>query len=82
MKIRTMDDARCLVEHSGVIDWQWGGKASLEGLVQYVFTHGYDVDHDAFQTLLANYLLSVGEYPPDYGLSVKRHGPSGDHSGH
>ena len=79
MKIRTREDARCLVENSGVLNFQWDGGASLEGLTDYVYRHGFDVDYNAFQALLANYLLSVGERPRDYGLPPPRlHGPAGD----
>lgn len=67
MKIRTHNDARCLVANSGVLNFQWAGEASLEGLIDYLYHHGDDVDHADFQKLLNAYLLSVGESPADYG---------------
>ena len=51
--------------------YEWGGSASEAGFARFAWDTSTDVDSDAdFENALAAYLLSVGESPADYGVSL------------
>lgn len=66
--LETYEDAETYVSNSGVIDWEFGGGASLEGLTEWLF-HNYEVFlEEHFDEIIAEYLIYVGEDPSEYGL--------------
>lgn len=72
MKIKTYNDAEIYIQNSGIVDWEFGGKANLDDLTRYIYQNwGNDLkmsDDDQFRNLLCDYLESVDEKIADYSL--------------
>ncbi len=66
IKINTSHDAETFVANSGVIDWEWSGKASANGFAEWVYLNCRKIDRNNYDTELRAYLTSVGENPSDY----------------
>ena len=70
----TITDAETAL--SGVLDWEFGGKASFEGLVKYAFENYDYIDEGDKNTddegnknaIIIAYLKSVGENPDEYDV--------------
>lgn len=65
-RIQTFEDARDWVMRSGVVDWEWGGNASLGGFVEYIYHNAGAIQDYDTAYFLSEYLVSVGEDPADY----------------
>ncbi len=68
MEINSMIDAETFVEDSGVYEWEWSGRASLNGFAEWVHLNCDHIDDDNYHGELIEYLKSVGENPADYDL--------------
>ena len=66
MDIETLQDALDFVSNSGVAEWQWGGKASLEGFAYWIFRNRSSIDSLSYERLIEEYLMSEGEDPWEY----------------
>lgn len=66
--ITTYQDAETYVKNSGVENWEWGGAASLEGFIDYVYKLCNELDDVLFARVLVSYLKSVGENPVAYDV--------------
>ena len=67
-KINTIEDAKNLVLNSGVIDWEFGENASLDGFADFIYNKTRMINSRNFNNVLRVYLKSVGENIADYNL--------------
>jgi hypothetical protein len=65
-EINTIQDAETFTQNSGVYDWSWGGKASAEGFVEWVYRNCSEIDSEDYDSELEKYLVSCGENPAQY----------------
>ncbi len=70
--IDSIEDAKTFVYNLGVTDWEWEGRASLNGFITYVYKNYNIIDEDENNEILRNYLISVGEAPEYYSIKEKR----------
>ena len=61
--------SKTYITNSGIIEWEWGGAASLDGFTSYVKNEVSESELRDYSTLtrhVYDYLLSVSENPKDY----------------
>lgn len=63
-KYTTKSDVR--TASSAVQDWDWGGNASFDGFVAWLWNNSPEYEYS--DAALRAYLLSVGENPEDYNV--------------
>lgn len=68
MNFITKEDVKMYVDNKGVKDWEWGGKSSLEGLIEFIWRNYDCLDDELFRDALVCYLVIEGEEPRDYGF--------------
>ena len=63
LNLSTILDVEITIENSGVVEWEWGGDASLDGFTDWLYRHG---DEEAsFNKNLRKYLKEMRENPYD-----------------
>jgi len=65
--IETIEDVKTMVYNSGIVDWKWGGDASLIGLVYFIWNMpANEIPGNVTDAIITDYLKSVGENPASY----------------
>lgn len=62
----SLQDAQNFVLNSGLVEWGWGGAASVDGFAEYLFFNSTKIDPRNYGTELHEYLISVGEDPTTF----------------
>lgn len=68
MTLDTITDAQTYVANSGIADWEFGGFASTGDFAEWLYWNFTSFEEEIFDDLVAEYLISVGEDPDEYGL--------------
>lgn len=67
-RINSHTDARTVVENSGVVDWAWDERSSLEGFIDFIWSNYDQVNNDLRRELI-RYLQSRDEDPSVFGIN-------------